>query len=66
LPTPSWNHLWRVIIEGDLKLIHKISENTIELYDLRKDPTEQTNLAPDDPRTAKLQNTLRTYLRAEH
>jgi arylsulfatase A-like enzyme len=66
LPTPSWNHLWRAIIDGDLKLIHKISENTIELFDLKKDPTEQHNLAPDDPRAAKLQSTLRTYLRAEH
>jgi arylsulfatase A-like enzyme len=45
LPAPSWNHLWRAIIDGDLKLIQKLSENMTELYDVKADPTEQKNLA---------------------
>jgi arylsulfatase A-like enzyme len=65
LPTPSWNHLWRSIIEGELKLIHKLSENTLELYDLGKDPTEQKNLSGSDDREAGLKKTLRTFMTAE-
>jgi arylsulfatase A-like enzyme len=45
LPAPSWNHHWRAIVDGKWKLIEKLSENTIELYDLGSDPTEQRNLA---------------------
>ncbi len=45
LPAPSWNHHWRAIVDGTWKLIDKLSENTIELYDLAKDPTEQHNVA---------------------
>lgn len=62
LPSPSWNHLWRAIIEGDHKLIHKLSENMTEVYDLSKDPTEQTNLAGSDEQTAKLQQALRSFM----
>jgi arylsulfatase A-like enzyme len=64
LPTPSWNHLWRAIIDGNAKLIHKISENTTELYDLRKDPTEQVNLAGENGgEMVRMQELLRTFLR---
>lgn len=45
LPAPSWNHSWRAIVDGKWKLIDKLSENTVELYDLTADPTEQRNLA---------------------
>src|SRR5262249_44615780 len=45
LPAPSWNHQWRVLVDGKWKLIQKLSENTTELYDLSTDPTEQRNLA---------------------
>ena len=45
LPEPSWNHAWRVIVDGPLKLINKVSENSVELYDLSKDPTEKHNIA---------------------
>ena len=62
LPTPSWNHLWRAIIEGNLKLIHKLSENMTELYDLAQDPTEQKNLSGSDDRAGKLQKSLRAFL----
>jgi arylsulfatase A-like enzyme len=47
LPAPSWNHQWRALVDGTWKLIDKLSENTVELYDLAKDPTEQHNLATE-------------------
>ena len=47
LPATSWNHNWRALVDGHWKLIQKLSENTIELYDLSNDPTEQHNLAGD-------------------
>ncbi|HEY7953675.1 MAG TPA: sulfatase-like hydrolase/transferase [Polyangia bacterium] len=65
LPAPSWNHLWRAIIEGDLALIHKISENATELYDLKSDATEQHDLAGRDDRTVKMENALRALLNQE-
>jgi arylsulfatase A-like enzyme len=48
LPATSWNHNWRALVDGNWKLIQKLSENTVELYDLSKDPTEQHNLAAED------------------
>jgi arylsulfatase A-like enzyme len=62
LPTPWWNHFWRAFIEGDDKLIDKVSEGMIEVYDLRGDPTEQRNLAGTDPRTRRLQQALHRFL----
>lgn len=62
LPAPSWRHLWRSIIDGDVKLIHKVSDNVIELYDLSVDPTEQKNLAGADERESKLKQVLRTFM----
>ncbi|HEX4460585.1 MAG TPA: sulfatase-like hydrolase/transferase, partial [Polyangia bacterium] len=47
LPAPSWNHHWRAIVDGQWKLLDKLSENTQELYDLSRDPTEQHNVAPE-------------------
>jgi arylsulfatase A-like enzyme len=65
LPTPSWNHHWRSIIDGDMKLIHKISEGSLELFDLSADPTEQTNLAADTAHAqtlAKMKDALRSFV----
>ena len=55
----------RAIIDADHKLIHKISENTNELYDLAHDPTEQKNLAGEGGETARLQKLLRSFLTVE-
>jgi len=65
LPTPSWNYHWRSIIDGHMKLIHKISEGSLELFDLSVDPTEQTNLAADTEQAdtlAKMKAVLRTFV----
>jgi arylsulfatase A-like enzyme len=63
LPTPSWNHRGRAIMDGDLKLIQKLSENTIELYDLKQDPGEQRNLAVSDgERAAEMQRKLTAFV----
>lgn len=65
LPAPSWNHFWRAIIDDGLALIHKISENTTELYDLKNDPEEAHDLAGKDGRTVKMQNELKALLGRE-
>jgi arylsulfatase A-like enzyme len=60
LPDPTWIHNWRAIIDGDWKLIQKLSENSTELYDLKADPTEQKNLATSEgERVKSLSRTLR-------
>jgi arylsulfatase A-like enzyme len=63
LPAPSWNHRWRALVDGKWKLIEKLSENTTELYDLGRDPTEQHNLAnADAAEVTRLQQELKALL----
>ena len=42
----------RAIVDGSHKLIHDRRHNTVELYDLVRDPKETRNLADDDPARA--------------
>jgi arylsulfatase A-like enzyme len=66
LPAPSWNHHWRAIVDGGWKLVDKVSENTVELYDLRQDPTEQHNLAAGHPDVVgRLEREMRGILNGE-
>jgi hypothetical protein len=44
LPAPSWNHHARALIDGQWKVIYKISDGLWELYDLQADPHEKRNL----------------------
>jgi arylsulfatase A-like enzyme len=63
LPAPDWKHRGRAIMIGGWKLIQKLSENTVELYDLKKDPGEQQNLAPSDPaRTSEMQRKMAAFV----
>jgi arylsulfatase A-like enzyme len=66
LPATSWNHHWRALVDGGYKLIDKLSENTVELYDLASDPTEQRNLADKKKdEVARLQRAVKTVLAGE-
>ncbi len=49
LPALDWQHHWRVLISGGWKIIQKLSENTVELYDLQKDPDELHDLGASEP-----------------
>jgi arylsulfatase A-like enzyme len=53
LPATAWQHSWRVLIDGNWKLIDRISENALELYDIAADPGEQHNLALEQAATAQ-------------
>jgi arylsulfatase A-like enzyme len=44
LPAPSWNHHARAIIDGDWKVINRVSDGLWELYNLKADPREKRNL----------------------
>ncbi|MEZ4392713.1 MAG: sulfatase-like hydrolase/transferase [Polyangiales bacterium] len=48
LPEGPYNSLRRSVIDGDLKLTER-GAGRFELYDLRRDPGERTNLASTDP-----------------
>ncbi len=53
---------WRVLFDGDLKL-HWNSRGQHRLFDLAKDPGEESNLAPDDPqRLQAMQSALERFL----
>ena len=66
LPATSWNHFWRALVDGNWKLIQKLSENGTELYDLSSDPTEQHNLAGSKPdEAARLGRELKALLAGE-
>ena len=45
LPATAWPHHAAMMVNGRYKIIHRISDRRWELYDLRRDPGEKTNLA---------------------
>jgi arylsulfatase A-like enzyme len=45
LPATAWPHHATMMIDGNHKLIHRISDRRWELYDLTSDPGEKKNLA---------------------
>ena len=45
LPATAWPHHAVMMVDGDHKLIHRVSDRRWELYDLKTDPREQHNLA---------------------
>jgi choline-sulfatase len=47
MPATAWPHHATMMIDGDKKLIHRVSDRRWELYDLRRDPGEKKNLADD-------------------
>jgi arylsulfatase A-like enzyme len=61
LPATAWPHHAVMMVDGDHKLIHRVSDRRWELYDLAKDPKEQRNLA-DAPDSKALFEKLRAKL----
>ncbi len=61
LPATAWPHHAAMMIDGGHKLIHRISDRRWELYDLRRDPGEKTNLA-SAPASAATFTALRNKL----
>ncbi len=50
-----------MMVDGDHKIIHRISDRRWELYDLKRDPGEKTNLAAN-PADATLFEELRAKI----
>ena len=62
LPAAAWPHHATMMIDGDKKIIHRISDRRWELFDLRADPGEKRNLADGGAGDAKLLETLKARL----
>ncbi len=63
---PSWPKGWRAMISGDYKVLHRFTENRMEIYNLAADPKESKNLALTDPTlTKKLKQELATFMEQE-
>jgi arylsulfatase A-like enzyme len=45
LPAPSWKHEAKMMVNGNDKIIYRVSEGQWELYDLATDPEERRNRA---------------------
>jgi choline-sulfatase len=45
MPATAWPHQAAMMVEDNLKIIHRISDRRWELYDLGRDPGERSNLA---------------------
>ena len=45
MPATAWPHQAAMMVDGDHKIIHRISDRRWELYDLKRDPGEKNNLA---------------------
>jgi arylsulfatase A-like enzyme len=63
LPATAWPHHATMMVEGGHKIIHRVSDRRWELYDLRRDAGEKTNLA-DAPAAAAIYAELRAKLLA--
>jgi len=63
MPATAWPHQAAMMVEGNHKIIHRISDRRWELYDLKRDPGEKTNLA-DAPAAATTFADLRAKLLA--
>ncbi|HXT98888.1 MAG TPA: sulfatase-like hydrolase/transferase [Polyangia bacterium] len=61
MPATAWPHQAAMMVDGDHKIIHRISDRRWELYDLKRDPGEKTNLAAN-PADAALFASLRAKL----
>jgi arylsulfatase len=66
LPAHAWMHSAKSMVEGDYKVLYKISENAYELYDLKNDPTEQRNLWTAQPaKAAEMKRKLLEWMESE-
>ena len=63
MPATAWPHHAAMMIDGNHKLIHRISDRRWELYDLKADADEKKNLA-DAPAAAAAFAALRAKLLA--
>jgi choline-sulfatase len=45
LPATAWPHHAVMMVDGGMKIIHRVSDRRWELYDLGRDPGEKKNLA---------------------
>lgn len=65
-PNYAWhgkNKLGSAVIEGDYKLYHWYNDDSIELYNLRKDAGEKTELSADHPElSSRLKEKLQRWL----
>jgi arylsulfatase A-like enzyme len=61
LPATAWPHHAVMMVDGDYKLIHRVSDRRWELYDLKTDAAEQRNLA-DAPASHAVFEALRAKL----
>jgi arylsulfatase A-like enzyme len=53
LAYPNFPRTMRAVVVGDWKLIHDISENRYELYDIAQDPREEQDLSLERPAEAE-------------
>jgi arylsulfatase A-like enzyme len=61
LPATAWPHHAAMMVDGDKKIIHRISDRRWELFDLRADPGEKKNLA-DGGGDPKLFEAMKAHL----
>lgn len=64
LPAPAWNHDARAMIsaDGNFKVYFRKSDRRWEIYDLRKDPTEQKDLSESAPNAEALKQELTSWI----
>ena len=58
MPKGPYNEIYRAVIYGDLKLIHRLRGNKFRLFDLKEDPGELKNLMKERPEDAKRMRSL--------
>jgi arylsulfatase A-like enzyme len=66
LPAHAWPHHHKAMVDGEWKLIYRVSDNAFELYHLKNDPGEQKNLWDRDRlRGADLKRKILEWMESE-
>jgi len=65
MPATAWPHHATMLLDGDKKLIHRVTERRYELYDLGTDPGEKKNLADEGSAHGLFERMKRTLLSFE-
>jgi arylsulfatase A-like enzyme len=65
LPATAWPKHETMMVDGSFKINHKITDRRWELFDLAKDPGQQTDLARDPAHRARLEELRKKLLSFE-
>ncbi len=65
LPATAWPKHETMMVEGNFKIVHKITDRRWELFDLDKDPRQQTDLSRDPGHQSRFEELRKKLVASE-